>query len=117
MNSGIKAANPSAVYCSDPVMGDVVPAADIVTPNQFELEFITGRPLTTTDDVVAATEQLHRMGPDTVLVTSVLTADTPDGEIQMVCSAPSGRWLVSTPLLPMTVRCSPSGAPPCRTSS
>ena len=68
----VKAANPAAVYCCDPVMGDVgrgffvrpgipeymrdqvVPAADIVTPNQFELEFLTGRPVTTLDDVVAA---------------------------------------------------------------
>ena len=67
-----------------------MPAADIVTPNQFELEFLTGRPVTTLADVVAAAEQLHRMGPPTVLVTSVLTADTPDGEIQMLCSAPEG---------------------------
>jgi len=118
----VKAANPAAVYCCDPVMGDVgrgffvrpgipeylrdhvVPAADIVTPNQFELEFLTGRPVTTLADVVAAAEQLHRMGPPTVLVTSVLTADTPEGEIQMLCSAPEGMWLVSTPMLPMTVR-------------
>ncbi len=53
---------------------------------------------------MAAAEQLHRMGPSTVLVTSVLTTDTPDGTIQMLCSTPEGRWLVSTPLLPMTVR-------------
>jgi len=57
----VKAANPAAVYCCDPVMGDVgrgffvregipeymrdhvVPKADIVTPNQFELEFLVGR--------------------------------------------------------------------------
>jgi pyridoxine kinase len=118
----VKAANPAAVYCCDPVMGDagrgffvrpgipdymrdsIVPAADLVTPNQFELEFLTGRPLSTVADVMAAAEQLHRMGPSTVLVTSVLTTDTPDGEIQMLCSSPEGRWLVSTPLLPMTVR-------------
>ena len=59
----VKAANPAAVYCCDPVMGDVgrgffvregipeymrdhvVPKADIVTPNQFELEFLVGRPV------------------------------------------------------------------------
>ena len=56
----VKALNPQALYCCDPVMGDVgrgffvrpgipdfmrqtaVPAADIITPNQFELEFLTG---------------------------------------------------------------------------
>jgi pyridoxine kinase len=118
----VKAANPRAVYCCDPVMGDagrgffvregipeymrdqVVPAADIVTPNQFELEYLTGRPVQTQDDVVAATEQLRRMGPGTVLVTSVLTADTPADHISMICAAPEGTWVVSTPLLPMTVR-------------
>jgi pyridoxine kinase len=118
----VKSANPAAVYCCDPVMGDVgrgffvrpgipeymrdhvIPAADIVTPNQFELEFLTGRPVSTMADVVAASEQLQRMGPATVLVTSVLTTDTPADTIQMVCASPEGTWLVSTPILPMTVR-------------
>ena len=57
----VKRANPRARYCCDPVIGDVgrgvfvqpgiaefmrehaVPAADIVTPNQFELDHLTGR--------------------------------------------------------------------------
>ena len=82
----------------------VVPAADIVTPNQFELEFLTGRPVTTLADVVMATEQLQRMGPATVLVTSVLTDETPRDSIQMLCAAAEGTWLVTTPLLPMTVQ-------------
>ncbi|HEU4330561.1 MAG TPA: pyridoxal kinase PdxY [Lapillicoccus sp.] len=118
----VKAANPAAVYCCDPVMGDVgrgffvrpgipeymrdqvVPAADIVTPNQFELEFLTGHELSTVDDVVGAANQLQSTGPATVLVTSVLTTDTPDDTIQMLCASPEGTWLVSTPILPMTVR-------------
>src|SRR6218665_945532 len=55
----VREANPKALYCCDPVIGDVgrgvfvrpgipefmreqaVPAADIVTPNQFELQFLT----------------------------------------------------------------------------
>lgn len=118
----VKAANPAAVYCCDPVMGDadrgffvregipdymrdhVVPASDIVTPNQFELEFITGRPIETLEDVVHATEQLCRMGPSTVLVTSVLTADTEPDTIEMVCATADSTYRVATPLLPMTVR-------------
>jgi pyridoxine kinase len=118
----VKAANPAAVYCCDPVMGDVgrgffvrpgipeylrdhvVPAADIVTPNQFELEFLTGGEASTVDDVVAAARRLQESGPATVLVTSVLTTDTPADTIQMLCAAPEGTWLVSTPNLPMTVR-------------
>ena len=56
----VKAANASAIYCCDPVMGDVgrgmfvrpgipefmrdqvVPAADVITPNHFELDFLAG---------------------------------------------------------------------------
>ena len=109
----VKAANPAAVYCCDPVMGDVrrgffvregipeymrdhvVPAADIVTPNQFELEYLTGRPVTTLADVVAATEQLQRCGPATVLVTSVLTDETPPTRSR--CSAPQRKAPGSSP--------------------
>ena len=68
-------ANPAARYCCDPVLGDVgrgiyvrpeipefmrdtvVPAADIVTPNQFELEFLTGRSCASIADVLEAVEK------------------------------------------------------------
>ena len=70
----VKAANPAAVYCCDPVMGDVgrgffvrpgipefmrdkvIPAADLATPNQFELEFLTGRQVGSTDDLLDAAD-------------------------------------------------------------
>lgn len=118
----VKAANPDAVYCCDPVMGDVgrgffvrdgipeylrdhvVPRADIVTPNQFELEFLVGRTVTTQAELVAAAQELRGRGPKVVLVTSALTADTPEGSIQMACVTGEGAWVVTTPMLPMTVR-------------
>lgn len=118
----VKAANPSALYCCDPVMGDVgrgffvregipefirdevVPRADIITPNHFELEFLVGRPLATPQAVVAAAEELRARGPQVVLVTSTLTEDTPGDCIQMTCVAHAGAWVVTTPLLPMTVK-------------
>ncbi len=120
--SRVKAANPAAIYCCDPVMGDVgrgffvregipqflrdavVPHADILTPNQFELEFLVGRTVATRDDLLAAADELRAKGPGVVLVTSVLVDDTPDGVISMACVTDDGAWLVSTPLLPMTVR-------------
>src|SRR5271154_6776434 len=61
----VKAANPRAVFCCDPVIGDTdtgsyvrdgvaeffrdsaLALADIVTPNRFELEFLTGREIAT----------------------------------------------------------------------
>lgn len=118
----VKAANPRAVYCCDPVMGDVgrgffvregipeflrdevVPQADLVTPNQFELEFLVGRSLATQAELVAAAQELRSRGPEVVLVTSALTAETPADSIQMVCVTGAGSWVVTTPMLPMTVR-------------
>ncbi|KNX38921.1 pyridoxal kinase PdxY [Luteipulveratus halotolerans] len=115
----VKDANPKAVYCCDPVMGDVgrgffvqpgipefirdrvVPAADIVTPNQFELEFLTGAEVRTQADVVAAAQALRAKGPETVLVTSVQTDSTPADTVQMAVVTGGGAWLVTTPLLPL----------------
>lgn len=118
----VKAANPAAIYCCDPVMGDVgrgffvregipeymrdhvVPLADIVTPNQFELEFLSGRTLGSLQDVLDAADDLRARGPRTVVVTSVLTPDTPEGKIQMLCVSDDGAWVTTTDLLDMAVR-------------
>ncbi|XP_048048996.1 pyridoxal (pyridoxine, vitamin B6) kinase a isoform X1 [Megalobrama amblycephala] len=83
----LKRANPNLVYVCDPVLGDngalyvpknllpiyrdkVVPAADIITPNQFEAELLTGRSISTEKDAVEVMNLLHSMGPDTVVITS-----------------------------------------------
>ncbi|XP_053732506.1 pyridoxal kinase-like [Synchiropus splendidus] len=83
----LKNINPKLVYVCDPVMGDqgamyvpesllpvyrdkVVPLADILTPNQFEAELLTGRKINTEDDAVEVMELLHKMGPHTVVLTS-----------------------------------------------
>src|SRR5882757_5759593 len=88
----VKRANPGALYCCDPVIGDVergafvkpevanfmcaqaVPAADIVTPNHFELEQITGHTIRSLSDALTAIEVLRNFGPKTVLVTSLVTS-------------------------------------------
>ncbi len=118
----VKAANPGALFCCDPVMGDVgrgffvregipdffrskvVPRADLITPNQFELEFLAGREIGTTADLLEAVAAVRETGPATVLVTSVLTDDTPPGSLQMACITDVGSWLVTTPLLDIVVR-------------
>src|SRR6478672_5406273 len=66
--------DPDAVYCCDPVMGDVgrgmfvrpgipefmrdtvLPAADVLTPNHFELDFLADRTTRTLDEVLAAVD-------------------------------------------------------------
>lgn len=119
--SRVKTANPKAIYCADPVMGDVergffvrpgipefmrdkvIPAADIVTPNQFELEFLTGSEVRTVDGLLTAVDSLRDRGPRTVLVTSVQTDETPADSVQLAVVTDDGAWLVTTPLLPMYV--------------
>ncbi|NNG38308.1 pyridoxal kinase PdxY [Flexivirga sp. ID2601S] len=117
----VKAANPKAIYCADPVMGDVgrgffvrpgipefmrdkvIPAADIVTPNQFELDFLTGREVHTVADLLESADALRERGPRTVLVTSVQTDQTPADSVQLAVVTDAGAWMVTTPLLPMYV--------------
>ena len=112
--------NPSAVYCCDPVMGDVgrgmfvrpgipemmrdhvVPAADVITPNHFELDFLSGRETRTVSDVLDAVDGVRSNGPATVLVTSVLTDETPEGSVDVVAVSEEGAWSCRTPLLPIT---------------
>ncbi|WP_431729588.1 pyridoxal kinase PdxY [Verrucosispora sp. TAA-831] len=116
----VKSANPDAVYCCDPVMGDVgrgmfvrpgipeylrdvvVPRADIVTPNQFELEFLAGRSTHSLDDVLAAVDVVRATGPRHVLVTSVLHGDAPPDSLEVVAVSDEGAWAVTTPLLPIS---------------
>jgi pyridoxine kinase len=115
----VKAANPSAVYACDPVMGNaksgcfvapaipvllrerVVPAADIITPNQFELGFLTETEPDDLESTLAAADAARAMGPSTVLVTSVERPDQPDDTIEMLAVTPDGAWIVQTPRIPM----------------
>ncbi|MTE24055.1 pyridoxal kinase PdxY [Microbacterium sp. ZXX196] len=115
----VKAANPDALYACDPVMGNarsgcfvapaipdllrdvVVPVADIITPNQFELGFLTGTTPDTIDSTLDSVDAARAMGPGTVLVTSVERPDRPDGTIGMLAVDDAGAWLVETPYLPM----------------
>lgn len=115
----VRAHNPRALYNCDPVMGDVgiglyvtdgipeemrgrtVPAANIITPNQFELELLTGRTITTLDDAVAAARQALAMGPEVVLLTSLRHAATRPGTIGMLAVTADACWQVETPYLAM----------------
>jgi len=115
----VKAANPAAVYACDPVMGNarsgcfvhpaipvllrekVVPAADLVTPNQFELGFLTGTEPRTVEETLASVDLVRGMGPSTVLVTSVERPDAPANTIEMMAVTGDGAWIVQTPRLPL----------------
>jgi pyridoxine kinase len=117
----VKKENPRARYCCDPVIGDVgrgvfvqpgiaefmrsraVPSADIVTPNHFELDHLTGRTATSLADALSAVEILRAMGPRTVLVTSLATNETPADAIDLIACDESGRYRLRTPRLQVSV--------------
>ena len=77
-----------------------MPAADLITPNQFELGFLTGTDPHTIDETLASVDLIRQNGPQTVLVTSVLRPDRPEGTIEMLAVTPDGAWIVQTPQLP-----------------
>jgi pyridoxine kinase len=76
-----------------------VPAADIVTPNQFELEYLGGSKVATRDHLVAALHHLRARGPKLVLVTSLVTAETPVDAIDVAACDADQVHLVRTPRL------------------
>ena len=79
----------------------VVPAADIITPNQFELGFLTDTEPDTLESTLTSVDLAMAMGPRTVLVTSVERPDREEGTIEMLVADPTGAWIVQTPRLPM----------------
>ena len=119
--AAVKRANPDAKYCCDPVIGDVgrgvfvrggipefmknqaVPAADVITPNQFELDHLSARSSKTLRQARDAVKALHDLGPRAVLVTSLRTDETPDDSIDLLASGASGCFVLRTPRLPLAV--------------
>ena len=117
----VRAANPAALYCCDPVIGDVgrgvfvrpgiaefmrdhaVPAADLVTPNQFELDLRCGCAPGPAAGRALGLAALPAKGPRAVLVTSYLGEDTPDDAVDLVASDGEAAWRVRTPKLALSV--------------
>jgi pyridoxine kinase len=117
----VREANPEAVYCCDPVMGDVgrgffvrpgipqfmrdraVPAATIITPNQFELEYLAKRVVTDLESALASVDQVMASGPSVVLVTSLRRHDAAGDRIEMLAVDSRGAFVIETPLLPVNV--------------
>ena len=81
--------------------GRAVPAADIVTPNHFELEQLTGRTVRTPGGGAGGRRCLARARPEVVLVTSLLTDETPADAIDLVACDEAGRHRLRTPKLPV----------------
>lgn len=110
----VKAANPAAIYCCDPVLGDsraglyvaetvarvmrsrLVPLADMLTPNCFELGWLTGYAIGDVSSALAAAENLRAGRPVTVVGTSVECAAMLPGGIGALAATEQGAWLAAT---------------------
>jgi pyridoxine kinase len=113
----VREANPEALYLCDPVMGDfdtglyvrdgipeflrakAVPAADIITPNAFELETLSGIKVASLAEAIEAARSLLALGPKIVLVTSLVHRETAPGMIEMLLVTAEAKWRVATPFL------------------
>jgi pyridoxine kinase len=106
----VKAANPKAIYCLDPVFGDdgrayakpgvaeamartLLPLADIVTPNAFELTSLASVPVRDASDALTAAK---RLGRPLVVATSVPAGADRIGTLGV---EKNEAWFVSTPRL------------------
>lgn len=112
----VRSANPRAIWCCDPVMGDTdtgiyvkpgidvffreraIPAADLITPNHFELEHLIGRRVSTMAETLAAARELLR-GPKLALITSLRRADAPADRVEMLAVGADAAWRVTTPMI------------------
>jgi pyridoxine kinase len=118
--AAVKAANGDALYCCDPVIGDAaegvyvadgvaefikseaVGRADILLPNAFELEYLTGRAVETVEHALAAARVLLERGPRLVVATSLVSGagNTENAEtVETLAVSPSEAWLVAVPRL------------------
>jgi len=128
----VRAANPQAIFLCDPVMGDrdggmfvgpglreafldeLLPEADMMVPNAFELEALTGIDTTTLEGALAAADHLRgelkrkrgrgrRRAGTVVVCTGLLRRDGPLDKIGTLAVADDGAWLATTPFVQMHV--------------
>jgi len=114
----VRRANPEVLFCVDPVIGDIetgsyvtegiaeffrdraLAIADIVTPNHFELEYLTGGRVASIAEAASAAAALRARGPSIVLITSL---DAEPDRVTMLAAGPDGAWAVETPRLPVVL--------------
>jgi pyridoxine kinase len=120
--AALRAARPDALYLCDPVIGDdgagvfvsagipdvmrdrLLPAADIVTPNRFELAWLTSQPVASLADARRAAASLRALGPRLVVVTGLGLPDDPG--LTVLADSAEAAWRITTPRLPIA----PGGA-------
>jgi pyridoxine kinase len=118
--AAVRAARPDSCYLCDPVIGDdgpgvfvsdgvpeaigerLVPLADAIVPNRFELAHLTGRSIRSLEDALSAATALRARGPRLVVATGLDLPDRPD-ELAVLAATAKEAWLVATPRLPLAI--------------
>ena len=72
--------------------------ADVITPNRFELEWLSGGQVNSLAEAYDAVAALRQLGPGIVLATSL---ETEPDRVAAVAAGPEGVWVVETPRLPI----------------
>lgn len=111
--AGARAETPGAVYLCDPVLGDdgrfyvgqdivarmrdLAAAADIVTPNAFELGVLSGETVATRQQALRAMRVLQARGPGIVVLTSLVGDDTPHATLDVMALEGASAWRLNLP--------------------
>jgi pyridoxine kinase len=113
--------NPGLIYICDPVLGDhgpglyvppeiatvmqdeLLPLADLATPNSFELAHLSGQPIATLDDLRAAANSLRLPPGSALIATGCVLRDTPQAHLESVILSPSGISRHPTPHIPVAL--------------
>lgn len=109
---------PALRYVCDPVLGDdgkvfvapgieeivatrLLPCADVITPNQFELQRLSGYDTATEDDLRTACATLAKRGPQVIVATGCTLTDTGQNQLETVLWQDGNLTRIATPRLPI----------------
>lgn len=113
--------NPDLIYICDPVLGDhgpglyvpaeiaavmqdqLLPLADLATPNSFELAHLSGRAIATINDLRLAADSLNLPKGATLIATGCILDDTPQGHLESAILSPTGLSRHPTPHIPIAL--------------
>lgn len=104
----LKEVNPSLIFVCDPVLGDngqfyvpqsllpvyqkqLLPISDLITPNTFEAELLSGKKIASESDALEAMQVLHDMGVKTVVLSSLDSTEHPDKIVTLATSVKDGK--------------------------